>query len=155
MIISAVLLSAGCNVIPSVAVWLKKVDFEVSSDANKGSSFVCHIVAVYASDLKDKIQGMDSQSYFSQVNSLLKTHKDSLEIFRYDLIPGKNKLNQAINLRSYSNAKAVYVFAKYTTPGNFMENLGMAHNVVIRFLPYKMEVHKDIGFDSLKKNLNG
>lgn len=144
----------SCDMLPNVAVWLKKVDFEVDSKANNGQAFVCHIVIAYSKDLYDKLQGMDSKGYFSESISLKKTYKDSIEIFAYDLIPGRNKLNQKISLQSYTKAKGAFIFAKYETPGKFAENIGMAQNLVVRFLPYKMEVHSDINFEALTSQLN-
>lgn len=140
--------------LPNVAVWLKKVDFEVDSNANNGQPFVCHIVIAYSKDLYDKLQSMDSKNYFSQSTSLKKTYKDSIEIFSYDLIPGRNKLNQEMKLRSYTKAKGAFIFAKYLTPGKFAENIGMTQNLVVRFAAYKMEIHSDINFEDLTSKIN-
>ncbi|MDR3046133.1 MAG: hypothetical protein LBU51_00780 [Bacteroidales bacterium] len=140
--------------LPSVTVWLRKVDFEVDPNANNRNAFVCHIAVAYSKDLYDKLQGMDAKGYFSSVVSLEKTYKDSIEIFKYDMIPGRNKLNQSINLKSYTKAKGAFLFAKYLTPGKFMENVGSARSLVVRFLPYKMEVHSDTNLDALTQKLN-
>lgn len=154
MIVITGLFLTSCDMVPNVIVWLQRVDFEVDSKANASNPFVCHIVIAYSKDLCDKLQGIDSKGYFSSVNNLKKTYKDSIEIFSYDIIPGKNKLNQEIKPRSYSNAKGAFIFAKYTTQGRFAENIGMARNLVVRFLPYKMELHPDISFESLTAKLN-
>lgn len=145
---------ASCDMLPNVTVWLKKVDFEVDTNANNGRAFVCHIVIAYSKDLYDKLQSMDSKGYFSESASLKKTYKDSIEVFTYDLIPGRNKLNKSISLRSYTKAKGAFIFAKYETPGKFAENIGMAQNLVVRFLPYKMEIHSDINFEALSSKLS-
>lgn len=143
----------SCDMLPSTLIWLKKVEFEVDPRANNGNAFSCHIVIPYSKDLYDKLQGFDSKTYFSQVNSLEKTYKDSIETFKYDLIPGKNKLNQEIKLRSYIKAKGAFIFAKYTTPGKFAENVGTSQKIVVRFLPCKMEVHSDISLEALSSKL--
>ena len=148
------LLIASCDMIPSVTVWLRQVDFEVDPKANNGAPFACHIAVAYSKDLYDKLQGMDSQGYFSTVSSLEKTYKDSIEIFKFDMIPGRNKLNQNISLRSYTKAKGAFLFAKYSSPGKFMENVGTTKTLVVKFLPYKMEVHSDISLDALTSKLN-
>jgi hypothetical protein len=144
----------SCDIFPTVAVWLRKVDFEVDPNANNGNAFVCHIAVAYSKDLYDKLQGMDAKGYFSSVAALEKTYKDSIEIFKYDMIPGRNKLNQSISLSSYTRAKGAFLFAKYLTPGKFMENVGSARSLTVRFLPYKMETHSDISFDALRQKLN-
>lgn len=148
------LLITSCDMIPVVTVWLKKVDFEVDPKANNGTAFSCHIVIAYSKDLYDKLQNMDSKKYFLNSTSLEKTYKDSIQIFQYDLIPGRNKLDNKINLRSYTKAKGAFIFAKYDSQGKFAENIGMAQNLVVRFLPYKMELHTDINFEALTSKLN-
>ena len=57
---------------------------------------------------------MDAQTYFTQLEDLKKTYKDSLEIFTYDIIPGKNKTSKKIEPRSRFKAKGAYIFAKYS-----------------------------------------
>lgn len=150
------LLITSCDMIPVVTVWLKKVDFEVDPKANDDHAFPCHIVIAYSKDLYDKLQNMDSKGYFLNSTSLEKTYKDSIQIFQYDLIPGKNKLDNKINLRSYTKAKGAFIFARYESQpnGKYAENIGMAQNLVVRFLPYKMELHTDINFEALTSKLN-
>ena len=141
--------------IPNVPVWLRKVDFEVDPQANRGSSFVCHITVAYSQDLLEKLKGMsDAKVYFEQVESLKKTYKDSIEIFKFDIIPGRNQLDRQIKLRSYTKAKGAFIFAKYTTPGKYMENVGMAKTLTVEFLPNKMELHSDINLEQLTSQLN-
>lgn len=141
---------ACSNLVPTSLVWLRQVDFMVEPRANSGKSFVCHITIAYSQDLFDKLSGMeDSKVYFSQINSLRKMYKDSIQIFNFDLIPGKNRENQPISLRSYTKAKGAFIFAKYTTPGKYMENIGLARTLTVKFLPNKMELHSDISLDKL------
>ena len=145
---------AACNMLPNTVVWLRSVDFEVDPQANRGASFVCHITVAYSQDLLEKLKGMpDSKVYFEQVNSLQKTYKDSIQIFKFDMIPGRNQLNRPINLRSYTKAKGAFIFAKYTTPGKFIENVGIARKLTVRFLPNSMEVHSDVNLESLTSQL--
>ncbi|MDR0744557.1 MAG: hypothetical protein LBE97_01210 [Holosporales bacterium] len=139
----------ACNFLPDVKVWLKKVDFEVAPDANKGEPFPCHIVIAYSQDLHDRLSGMDAQGYFPNYEAMQKKFKDSIEIFKYDMIPGKNKLDQKIKLKSYKKAISAFLFARYSTPGKFMENIGDAASLVVRFLPYKMEVISESSLDAV------
>ena len=88
-------LVACSNLLPSSLVWLRVVDFEVDPQANRGASFVCHITVAYSQDLFDKLSGLkDAKVYFENVSSMRKTYKDNMEIFQYDLIPGKNQINK-------------------------------------------------------------
>jgi hypothetical protein len=143
----------ACGALPSVVVWLQSADFEVDPKANGGNPFVCHIVVAYSHDLYSKLQGLDAQGYFSEASSIERTYKDSVQVFKYDLIPGKNKLNQKIGLRSYIKAKGAFLFARYLTPGKFMENVGNARSLSVRFLPHNIEVHSDINLEGLLKKI--
>ncbi len=150
----AMTFTACDGIIPNSLVWLRKVDFMVDAQANRGHSFACHIVVAYSQDLLDKLAGMaDAKTYFSQANSLVKTYKDNIQIFKFDLIPGKNRLNQPIQLRSYFKAKGALIFAKYATPGKYMENIGLARTLTVLLLPNKMELHSDISFDKLTEKI--
>lgn len=141
--------------LPSCPVWLKRVDFEVDPGANSKRPFRCHITVTYSKDLYDKLQGMtDSKHYFEQVENLKKVYKDSIEIFNFDLVPGKNRIDQKISLTSYTKAKGAFIFAKYETPGKFMESIGMIETLTVRFLPSKMETHSNLNLDSLTAKLN-
>jgi hypothetical protein len=140
--------------LPDVHVWLRKADFEIDPKANKGEAFECHIVVAYSKDLFDRLQGMDATGYFTGADSLKKTYKDSIEVFNFDMIPGRNKLDQKINLKSYTKALGAFIFAKYSTPGRFAENVGSARSIVVRFLPYKMEVISDANLDSVTSKIS-
>lgn len=143
----AVIFAAACDMIPTSVVWLSSVDFEVDPGANRGRNFVCHITVAYSSDLYEKLKGISSQEYFSQIAQLKKNYKDSIEVFSFDMITGKNQMGREVSLRSYTKAKGAFVFAAYTTPGQFKENVGLARHLTIRFLPSKMELHSDISLD--------
>lgn len=153
----AVLALVACDsIIPSSLVWLRKVDFMVDALANNKQSFTCHITVAYSQDLYDKLSGMASSvAYFNQVESLKKTYKDTIQIFSFDLIPGKNRLDQPIKLRSYVRAKGAFIFAKYTTPGKYKESIGLARTLVVNFLSNKMELYSDMSIDKLLKKVSG
>jgi hypothetical protein len=140
--------------IPEIRVFLKEVDFEVDPQANRGGPFVCHIVVAYSGDLYTRLQGMDANGYFTGAEALEKTYKDSIEVFRFDMIPGRDKLAQPINVRSRTKSRGAFIFAKYSTPGKFMENIGRARKIVVRFKPHKMEVIPNANLDDLKEKLN-
>lgn len=141
--------------ITDVKVWLKKIDFEVAADANKGEPFVCHIVVPYSKDLYNKLANMDAQGYFPESEALQKKYKDSIEVFKFDIIPGKNKLDQKIKLKSYKKAQAAFLFARYSTPGKFAENISNNVSWVVRFHSHKMEVISAVSLDALTEKVNG
>ncbi|MDR1390756.1 MAG: hypothetical protein LBI95_00040 [Holosporales bacterium] len=144
----------SCNGLPGATVWLKKIDFESDPNANGGTPFVCHVVIANSQDLCGKLRGMNSKVYFSKLTSLEKSYRDSLEIIKYDIIPGKNKLDQKITPKSYLKARGAFLFVKYLNPGDFTEEIGAFRNVVIRFLPHGIEVHPDLNLDELTSKLN-
>lgn len=148
-------LLSGCNILfPDTKVWLKKVDFQVDPKANKGTAFACHIVVPYTSGLRDRIASMDAQTYFTSIEKMEKEYKDSIQVFRYDMIPSKNKLNQIIDIKSYSKAKGAFLFAKYSAQGKFMEDVGGSVSVVVRFLPYKIEVVEANSLDDIENTID-
>jgi hypothetical protein len=126
--------------LPDTVVWLKSISFQVDSKANNGSPFVCHVVVPYSKDLKDRLVSMDSKAYFNNIDRLEKEYRDSIEVFKFDLIPGKNQLEKRIDIRSYTKAMGAYLFAKYSTAGKFMESVGASPMVVLRCQQYKIEV---------------
>jgi hypothetical protein len=96
---------------------------------------------------------MDAPAYFSIVDQLQREYKDSLEVFRYDMIPGKNVLDRKVRLRSYTKAVAAFLFIRYDSPGKFMENIGDSSSIVVRLLPYKFEVIEAQSIDELTKKV--
>lgn len=122
-------------------VFVRRVDFEVDPKANKGSPFVCNIVVPYSSDLVQKLHGMDAPTYFTQLPELRRLYKDKLEIFSYDIIPGKSKVNQKIEPRSRTKAYGAYIFAKYSVNGKFAERLGLNRKIIVKFEEYKMTIY--------------
>ena len=135
-------------------VLLKQIDFEVDPNANNGQAFACHIVVPYGVDLGDQLKTMDSQSYFTKLSEIEKHYKDSIEIFKYDIIPGKNQISKSIEPKSRTKARGVYLFAKYTGQGNFSENIGLAKKILVQFQQHKMEVQFDTTFKKFQKAAN-
>ena len=147
--------ATSCGLLPNVKVWLKRADFEVAPGANRGAPFACHIVVAYSNDLYERLKGMDAQGYFTGAVLLERTYKDSIEVFKFDMIPGRNQIDKELRLRSYTKAKGAFVFAKYASPGKFMENVGSSPNIVVKFLPYKMEVISALSLEALLDRAEG
>ncbi|MDR1333220.1 MAG: hypothetical protein LBJ69_02330 [Holosporales bacterium] len=147
------LIVAACGILPETLVWLQEVDFEVDPKANNGNAFSCHIVVACSNDLCMRLQTMDAKGYFQATTSLEKTYKDSIEIFKIDLVPGRDRKGYRVDIKSRTKAKAAFLFAKYLTPGKFMENVGVSNRITVRFLPNKMEVHHNIDLEALTKKL--
>lgn len=139
-IIGVAICLCGCSSLER-KVFVKRVDFEVDPKANKGNPFVCHIVVPYSSDLVVKLHGMDAQTYFTQLSELQRLYKDKLEIFSYDIIPGKSRLKEKITPRSRTKAFGAYIFAKYTVNGKFAERLGLNKKILVKFEEYKMTIY--------------
>ena len=151
-IIALIVFLTACEEIERHVI-LRQIDFEVDPQANKGEAFVCHLVVPYSIDLDQRLRGMDAQTYFTQLTDLQKTYKDTLEIFRYDLIPGKNKLNQKVEPRSRFRAKGAYVFAKYSSPGRFAERIGLYNKILVQFSSHKMELQNDFNLKKWTKSI--
>jgi hypothetical protein len=144
----------SCGIIPETVVWLRQVDFEVDPKANNGKPFTCHVVIAYSKDLYDRLQSMDAKGYFSSADTLEKTYKDSIEIFKFDMIPGRSKTDQKIDVKSRTKAKGAFLYAKYLTPGRFSENVGSSGVIAVKLLQSNMEVHHNMNLEALWKKVN-
>jgi hypothetical protein len=140
----------SCSLIPDTVVWLRSITFIVDPKANNGAPFVCHVVVPYSKDLKDRLVSMDAKAYFNNIGKFEKEYKDSIEVFRFDLIPGKNQENKKIDIKSYTKAQGAYLFAKYSNAGKFMENIGSSATAIIKCQQHKIEVTSN---DNLKESL--
>ena len=142
VLITICYLLSGCEYLEK-HVLLRNIAFEVDPDANKGNAFVCNIAVPYSEDLNQRLKSMDAQTYFTQLEDLKKTYKDSLEIFTYDIIPGKNKLRKRIEPRSRFKAKGAYIFAKYCSPGKYAETIGLYPKLLVQMKKDRMELKYD------------
>lgn len=138
---------SGCTkVVP-----LKSVDFEVKPDANQSTPFVCHIAISYKEDVDQILQGLDSKDYFSKVSDFKNKYKNSLICFSYDLIPGKNKIKQKIQLDNRKKAIGAYIFAKYINDGKFAEHIDSCSKLLVQFSEYNMTLQNDETLKSWNK----
>jgi predicted component of type VI protein secretion system len=153
-LIGVAMTMTACISLPERKVYIRRVDFEVAADANNGKPFVCHIVIARSHDLLTKLQAMDAPGYFSVADSLSKTYKDAIEVFKYDLIPGRNKLEQDVDVKARTAARGAFLFAKYLQPGRYHEAVGETKKVTVRFLSHKMEVHSDIDLETFIKKMD-
>jgi hypothetical protein len=119
------LVSCGSDMLSYPKVWLQRASFRVDPKANEGRPFVCHIVISYSKDLYNRLAGMENaKDYFASVDALEREYKTAMEIFRFDIIPGKDCLNNKIKVSSYARAEGAFLFVKYETHGRFIENIG-------------------------------
>lgn len=142
--------TTGCEYLEKHII-LQKVAFEVDPYANRGEPFVCHIVISYYDDLNNRLKSMDAQSYFTELEELKKKYKDSLEIFSYDIIPGKNKPSKAIEPRSRSKAKGAYIFARYSSQGKYAETVGRYPKLLVHMKQDRMICRYDLDTSEWKK----
>ena len=150
VLITMCFLLSGCEYLEK-HVFLRNVAFEVDPDANNGSAFVCNIAVPYSEDLNQRLKSMDAQTYFTQLETLKKTYKDSLEIFTYDIIPGKNKLSKKVEPRSRFKAKGAYIFAKYSSPGRYSETIGLYPKLLAKMKRDRMDIQYDFDLKDWKK----
>ncbi len=143
-------LLSGCEYLEK-HVFLKSVAFEVDPDANRGDAFVCNIVIPYSEDLNNRLKSMDAQTYFTELENLKKTYKDSLEIFSYDIIPGKNKLSKKVEPKSRLKAKGAYIFAKYSSQGKYAEKIGLYPKLLVHMKQDRMVLRYDFDKEEWKK----
>ncbi|MBR1944450.1 MAG: hypothetical protein IJ848_03165 [Alphaproteobacteria bacterium] len=150
VLITTCVLFSGCEYLEK-HVYLKNVAFEVDPDANNGDAFVCNIVVPYYDDLNQILKSMDAKTYFTQLEDMKKKYKDSIEIFSYDIIPGKNKPSKRIEPRSRFKAKGAYIFAKYSSPGRYAETIGLYPKLLVQLKRDRMELNYDFRLKDWKK----
>ena len=150
VLITTCIILSGCEYLEK-HVYLRSVAFEVEPDANNGDAFVCNITIPYSEDLNQRLKSMDSKTYFTQFDDLKRTYKDSLEIFTYDIIPGKNKLSRKIEPKSRFKAKGAYIFAKYSSQGRYSETIGLYPKLLVQMKKDRMELNYDFKLKYWKK----
>lgn len=153
VIFTVCFLLSGCELFTALKkyVYLHSVAFEVDYDANSGDAFVCNIAIPYSDDLNNRLRSMDAQTYFTQLEDLKTTYKDSLEIFTYDIIPGKNKLSKRVEPRSRFKAKGAYIFAKYSSPGRYSETIALYPKLLVQMKRDRMILRYDFDFKEWQK----
>jgi hypothetical protein len=141
-VVSSLLLVA-CSIPKKADVWLKRINLIADEDANGGTPFVCHVVIALDAAIKEQILALDSASYFNKVEKLETDRKDVLQIFKFDIIPGRDQLNKPIKVKSYSKATGAYLFAKYSAKGNFFGNVGEGVVMTVTFQNSKIKVETE------------
>lgn len=130
LVASALMIS--CGTFSDAIVWVKTISFQVNQNANGGTPFVCHVVIPYQKDMDDKISAMDAKAYFNDDISKSQESNPNIQIFKFDLIPGKNVVGKKVKVKSYSKARGAYLFVKYSKPGKFTANISASSTPVVK-----------------------
>lgn len=133
---------------PEEKIRLSRVSFVADANANSGTPFQVHIVAAYNDTVLSQLRGMSHTAYFNNVSDLERDNRGSLQIFKYDIVPGTRRGPIETKLNSYSKARGVFVFAKYNAQGRFMENIGTSYSAVVKFMANSMSVTTAASSDS-------
>ena len=126
--------ASSCELFKYINVLLKNVSFDVDTDANGNDqrAFSCHVVITYTEEMDKQIAGISANVYFNSVQKLERDYKDAVQIIKFDLMPGKSKLNQSIDVTSRFRAKGAYVIARYQNNGNTKANIGHMPIVIVK-----------------------
>ena len=119
---------AGAAKMDKAKIWLEKVQFKVSKDANNGNStgnppilgsaFYTDLVVAYDAEPLGKLAAMTADQYFADgtgKDQLKKDYADKIDFFEWTIIPGEIKEDEKIDLTK-AYGLGGFVFAQYTTP---------------------------------------
>lgn len=110
-------------------VWLEKVNFRASANANDSSPVKVHIVIPYKEDLVAKLSKMDAATYFQKAKTLKFDVGEDLDVFSIDIVPDSYS-SLDIN-PSNSSGLIALMFARYTSPGSHRINVSADYEIQV------------------------
>lgn len=110
-------------------VWLEKVNFKATPNANDSSPVKIHIIIAYKEDLAATISKMDANTYFQKAKTLKSDAGDDLDVFSIDVVPDSS-CSLDINPSNSSGVIAL-MFARYTSPGDHRTNVSTDYEIQV------------------------
>ncbi len=126
---------AGCESVKSVVgikqskVWIEKINFKSTANANDSSPIKIHVVIAYKDELAADIVKLDANAYFEKAKKLKSDAGDDLDVFSIDVVP-----DSSISLDitpSNSTGAIALMFARYTSPGDHRTNVGADYEIQV------------------------
>ena len=95
---------------------LQVVSLVAEKEANKNSALSVDLVVAYDKDLLNRLKGMTSAQYFSSVEQLTRDYPSTLDIWRWEIVPGQVLSRYHLQPTRFDSWGALF-FADYQTPG--------------------------------------
>lgn len=125
----------GCDAVKAVAgikpskVWLEKVNFKATDNANDSSPVKIHIVIPYRDDLAADITKLTASDYFKKAKKLKDDAGNDLDVFMIDVVPGSST---SLDITpSNSSGVVALMFARYTSPGDHRTNVSADYEIQV------------------------
>ena len=124
-----------CDAVKSAAgikqskVWLEKVNFKASTNANDSSPIKIHIVIAYTEALATDISKLSASDYFKKADRLKADAGDDLDVFKIDIVPDSSSTLDIAP--SQSTGFVALMFARYTSPGDHRTNVGADYEIQV------------------------
>jgi len=135
LVIMGLLLLTGCESVKSAIgiqqskVWLEKVTFKATANANDSSPTKIHIVIAYKEDLAGELGKLTATDYFKKAVKLKADAGDELDVFAIDVVPDSSASLDITPSRS--TGVIALMFARYTSPGDHRTNVGADYEIQV------------------------
>ncbi len=125
----------GCESVKSAVgikqskVWIEKINFKATANANDSSPIKIHVVVAYTENLATEIGKLDANAYFQKAKKLKADAGDDLDVFSIDVVP-----DSSVSLDiapSHSAGVVALMFARYTSPGDHRTNVSADYEIQV------------------------
>ena len=129
------LLLSGCDAVKSAVgiqqskVWLEKINFKSTPNANDSSPVKIHVVIAYKEALAADIAKLSATDYFQKAIKLKADNGDDLDVFSIDVLPDSS--NTLMITPNLSTGFVALMFARYTSPGDHRTNVGADYEIQV------------------------
>jgi type VI secretion system protein len=129
------ILLMGCESVKSAVgikqskVWIEKINFKATENANDSSPIKIHVVIAYKDELAADLIKLDANAYFQKAKKLKSDAGDDLDVFSIDVVPDSSA---SLDITPSSSTGAVaLMFARYTSPGDHRTNVGADYEIQV------------------------
>jgi type VI secretion system protein len=111
-------------------VWLQRIYFEVDEKLNNDAPVTMDVLIVYEQSLLEAIAKLNASQYFGKREQIQRDGGNALQTYTFELVPGQTLPPQPIKL-AHVTGKGIIVFARYATPGDHRQAIGVDREVTI------------------------
>jgi type VI secretion system protein len=126
---------SGCESVKSAVgikqskVWIEKINFKSTANANDSSPIKIHVVVAYTENLATEIGKLDANAYFQKAKKLKSDAGDDLDVFSIDVVPDSSA---SLDIApSHSTGVVALMFARYTSPGDHRTNVSADYEIQV------------------------
>jgi len=133
--VAVIALLMGCESIKSAVgikqskVWLEKINFKATANANDSAPVKIHVVIAYKEDLATTIGKLDANSYFQKAKKLKSDAGEDLDVFSVDIVP--DSFSSLDITPTHTTGIVALMFARYTSPGDHRTNVSADYEIQV------------------------